>query len=243
VWPVCPTDLVPILEHSRIRSKDATNLSSTGGSRCPSEARKVHCSEYTWPCAEFFAELLLSFFRCSCFHCLCHAWDSWDDRGHVGSLVLWTWCYFRCQLVGFGPSQTVWYIPSPSCCLLWHTHCRQDMRHVWTFPYEDADEEYVGMLLEAGPMDLNNLSLDPHSCLNFLHTGSVGGILFVTWLFDETSPAVMEPFISILAPPSVVTYCSKMTDQGLFLDDVWDDSTLNGFDPSLVNSEVHCVQF
>jgi hypothetical protein len=45
----------------------------------------------------------------------------------------------------------------------------------------------------------------------------------------------------ILAAPSVAPrYHQETTDQGILLHDVWDDSALQGFDPTLVTSVAHC---
>jgi hypothetical protein len=88
-------------------------------------------------------------------------------------------------------------------------------------------------------IDLNDTSIDSPSRLHLLRTGSVGGILLVTQLFD-TNGSVTRAFITILAAPSVVTYRQETTDQGIILDDLWDDSALQGFDPALVTSTAHC---
>jgi hypothetical protein len=100
-------------------------------------------------------------------------------------------------------------------------------------------EAPVPVLFQDATNFLDDQSLDSHSHLHLLHTRSVGGNLVVTNLF-ETSGLVMGAFIMILAAPSVVTYCQEITDQGLILDDLWDDSTLQGFDPALVMSMAHC---
>ena len=94
-------------------------------------------------------------------------------------------------------------------------------------------------LLSSEAIDLNDTSIDPHSRLHLLRTGSVGGILLVTQLFD-TNGSVTREFITILAAPSVVTYRPETTDHGIILDDLWDDSALQGFDPALVTSTAHC---
>jgi hypothetical protein len=86
---------------------------------------------------------------------------------------------------------------------------------------------------------LNKKSIDSQSRLHYLCTGSVGGILLVTQLFDNHG-SVTRAFITILATPSVVTYRQETTGQGIILDDLWDDSALQGFDPALVTSTAHC---
>jgi hypothetical protein len=58
-------------------------------------------------------------------------------------------------------------------------------------------------------------------------------------LYDETG-AVTAPFITILGAPSVVTYHQLLTDKGVILDNVWDESALKGFAPTLVTSTHHC---
>jgi hypothetical protein len=58
-------------------------------------------------------------------------------------------------------------------------------------------------------------------------------------LFDLSGP-VTAPFITILAAPSVATYRQETTDQGIILDDVWDDTALQGFAPTLITSVAHC---
>jgi hypothetical protein len=94
--------------------------------------------------------------------------------------------------------------------------------------------------LTQDAIGLNGTSIDPHSCLHLLCTGSVGGILLVTQLFD-TNGSVTREFITILAAPSVVRYRPETTDHGIILDDLWDDSALQGvFDPALVTSTAHC---
>jgi hypothetical protein len=94
-------------------------------------------------------------------------------------------------------------------------------------------------IVSQDAIDLNDRSLDPLSRLHLLRTGSVGAFLIVTRLFDDTGP-VTVPFITILAAPSVATYSPEPTGQGLLLDDIWDESALCGFDPTLVTSTPHC---
>ena len=94
-------------------------------------------------------------------------------------------------------------------------------------------------VLTKDAMDLNDLTLDPASRLHLLRTGCVGGFLVVTQLYDADG-TVTEPFITILAAPSIATYRQELTDQGLILDDVWDKSALAGFHPTLVTSMAHC---
>jgi hypothetical protein len=48
------------------------------------------------------------------------------------------------------------------------------------------------------------------------------------------------PFITILAAPAVTTYDEAATEHGVILDNIWDESTLASFDPSLVTTEVTC---
>jgi hypothetical protein len=86
---------------------------------------------------------------------------------------------------------------------------------------------------------LNDPALTSSLRLNQLCTGSVGGILVVTRLFDDTGP-VTEPFNTILAAPSVATYGTSVPDPGLILDDIWEELALQGFDPDLVTSTIHC---
>jgi hypothetical protein len=93
--------------------------------------------------------------------------------------------------------------------------------------------------LTKDAIDLNDTSIDPLSCLHLLLTGSFGSILLVTQLFDTNGP-VTHVFITILAAPSVVMYRQDTTDQGIIMDDLWEDSALHGFDPALVTSTAHC---
>jgi hypothetical protein len=58
-------------------------------------------------------------------------------------------------------------------------------------------------------------------------------------LYNETG-VVTEPFIAILGAPLVVTYNQLLTDKGIILDGMWDESALWGFDPALVTSIHHC---
>jgi hypothetical protein len=86
---------------------------------------------------------------------------------------------------------------------------------------------------------LNTNGLDAASRLHLLRTESIGGILLVTRIYDATGPTT-APFITILAAPAVATYDVAATDHGVILDDIWDDSALAGFDPSLLTSGVNC---
>jgi hypothetical protein len=74
---------------------------------------------------------------------------------------------------------------------------------------------------------------------SILCTGSGGGILVASQLFD-TSGSVTGAFIMILAAPPVVAYRQEAADQGLISDDIWDDSALQGFDSALVTFIAHC---
>jgi hypothetical protein len=93
--------------------------------------------------------------------------------------------------------------------------------------------------LTKDAINLNDTSIDPLSRLHLLCTGSIGGILLVTQLFDANG-SVTRVFITILAAPSVVTYRQDMTDQGIILDILWEDAALQGFVPALVTSTAHC---
>jgi hypothetical protein len=61
----------------------------------------------------------------------------------------------------------------------------------------------------------------------------------VTRLYDTTGPTT-EPFITILAAPSIATYDAFSADPGLSFDDIWDESALTGFDLSLALTSMHC---
>ncbi len=100
-------------------------------------------------------------------------------------------------------------------------------------------KETPAPVLSKDALDLNDPTHDPYSRLHSLRTGNVGGILVVTQLFELGGP-VTAPFITILAAPSVATYRQETTDQGIILDDVWDDTALQGFAPTLVTSVAHC---
>jgi hypothetical protein len=87
---------------------------------------------------------------------------------------------------------------------------------------------------------LSSIGLDVASHLpHLLCTGSVGGILLATRLYDEIGPTTV-PFITILAAPVVATYDEASTDHGVILDDIWDESALAGFNPSLVPTDFNC---
>jgi hypothetical protein len=86
---------------------------------------------------------------------------------------------------------------------------------------------------------LNAPDLDAASRLRLLRTGSVGGILVVTRLYDSTGPTTV-PFLTILAAPAVTTYDETSVDQGVILEDLWDDSALAGFDPTLDAPGTNC---
>jgi hypothetical protein len=94
-------------------------------------------------------------------------------------------------------------------------------------------------LVSQDALKLNDPAIDENARLHQIRTGSVGGILLVTRLFDATGP-ITEPFITIVAAPSVVTYSADAADSGLILDDIWDENALGGFDPALVTSIPHC---
>jgi hypothetical protein len=115
-----------------------------------------------------------------------------------------------------------------------HFHTKTQMKHT---PGRYWKEDPVPFLSQDG-IDLIGKSIDSHARLHLVCTGSVGGILLVTQLFDTNGP-VTRAFITILAAPSVVTYRQETTDQGIILDDLWDDSALQGFDPALVTSTAH----
>ncbi len=115
-----------------------------------------------------------------------------------------------------------------------HFRTKMQMRHTPGRYWKEAPVPF----LSSEAINLNDTSIDPHSRLHLLRTGSVGGILLVTQLFD-TNGSVTREFITILAAPSVVTYRPETTDHGIILDDRWDDSALQGFDPALVTSTAH----
>jgi hypothetical protein len=100
-------------------------------------------------------------------------------------------------------------------------------------------KEHPAPIVSQDALALNDPSLDSSSRLLQLRTDSVGGILVVTRLYDDTGP-VTEPFITILAAPAVATHDATVMDSGIILDDIWEDSALNGFDPALDTATPHC---
>jgi hypothetical protein len=116
-----------------------------------------------------------------------------------------------------------------------HFRTKTQMKHTPGRYWKEAPAP----VLSKDALDLNDPTHDPHSRLHLLRTGNVGGLLVVTQLFDLSGP-VTAPFITILAAPSVATYRQETTDQGIILDDVWDDTALQGFAPTLVTSIAHC---
>jgi hypothetical protein len=94
-------------------------------------------------------------------------------------------------------------------------------------------------LVSQDALKLNDPAIDANARLHQIRTGSVGGILLVTRLFDVTGP-ITEPFITIVAAPLVVTYHTDAPNSGLLLDDIWDENALRGFDPVLVTFIPHC---
>jgi hypothetical protein len=62
-------------------------------------------------------------------------------------------------------------------------------------------------MLTNDELGLNHPKLNGAAHLNLLRTGSIGGILLVTYLFDTTGPTT-ESFITILVAPSMATYAT-----------------------------------
>jgi hypothetical protein len=116
-----------------------------------------------------------------------------------------------------------------------HFHIKTQMKHTPGRYWKEAPIP----ALKQDAIDLNDMTLDSTSRLNLLRTGSFGGLLVVTQLFDETGAAT-EAFMTILAAPSVVTYRQEPADQGIILDDICEESAINGFDPALVTLAAHC---
>jgi hypothetical protein len=66
--------------------------------------------------------------------------------------------------------------------------------------------------LKKDTIDLNDPTLSPSSRLHLLWTGSVGGLLIVTQLFNKNGETT-GAFITILAAPLVMTYHPEPTEQ------------------------------
>ena len=86
--------------------------------------------------------------------------------------------------------------------------------------------------LQQDATSLNDPTLDMEERLCQIRTGNVGGILLVTRLYDNTGPTT-ESFITIIAAPSMATYDPSSSEPGVLFDDIWDETALTGFDPSL----------
>jgi hypothetical protein len=86
---------------------------------------------------------------------------------------------------------------------------------------------------------LNTIGLNAASRLCLLPTSYVGSILLVAHLYVEMGPTT-APFIMILAAPAVVTYNEVSADHGVLLDDIWDETALASFHPSLDVTGVNC---
>jgi hypothetical protein len=86
--------------------------------------------------------------------------------------------------------------------------------------------------LQQDAITLNGPTMDMEARLRLLRTGSVGGILLVARLFDVNGPTT-DSFVTILAAPAMATYDPTSPEPGLLFDDIWDETALSGFDPSL----------
>ena len=86
---------------------------------------------------------------------------------------------------------------------------------------------------------INDPTMDETTRLKLLRTGAIGGILLVTRMFDDTGAATV-PFITILAAPALATCNPTTSDKGVFLEDLWDEAALKGFDPMLDLTQPHC---
>jgi hypothetical protein len=86
--------------------------------------------------------------------------------------------------------------------------------------------------LKKDATSLNDQTMNMEDRLSLIRTGNVGGILMVTRLYDHDGPTT-ESFITILAAPSMATYDPSSSEPGVSLDDIWDETALTGFDPSL----------
>ena len=87
---------------------------------------------------------------------------------------------------------------------------------------------------------INDPTMEETDRFQVLCTGAIGGMLLVTQMFDATG-ATTVPFITILAAPALATCYPTSSDQGVFLEDLWDDAALPGFDPTLDLTLVHCL--
>ena len=85
---------------------------------------------------------------------------------------------------------------------------------------------------------LNTLTETPEIRLSVLRTDAVGGLLVVTQVVDETG--ISDPFITLLAAPSVATFNATTGKHGVLLEDIWDANALSHFLPDLETSVVHC---
>ena len=85
---------------------------------------------------------------------------------------------------------------------------------------------------------LNNGQPEMTHRLQQLRTNKIGGILVVTKVLDGTGHG--NPFLTILAAPSVTTYNETTGDVGVILADIWEESVLEDFHPDLDQTTVHC---
>jgi hypothetical protein len=75
--------------------------------------------------------------------------------------------------------------------------------------------------------------------LEQLRTDAIGGILLVTTVIEDDGTK-SEPFITILAAPSVVTYAKPAKENGVLYGDVWEGMVLCRFRPALDTAVSHC---
>jgi hypothetical protein len=102
-------------------------------------------------------------------------------------------------------------------------------------PYTPGDKKAV---VAAAAVKLNQMESTKEQRLAALRTEAIGGILLVTTVMTDTGAT--DPFITIIAAPSLATYNETTGDRGLLYDDIWDPVVLDFFNPDLERDVPHC---
>jgi hypothetical protein len=85
---------------------------------------------------------------------------------------------------------------------------------------------------------LNIKTLDYQERLKQLRTDKIGALLVVTRMVSADGQGV--PFLTVIAAPSVVSFNVTTGDAGVILEDIWDASILEDFQPDVNMENLHC---
>jgi hypothetical protein len=97
-------------------------------------------------------------------------------------------------------------------------------------PIQKTKEDFVRLnLMETNEDD----RLEP------LRMDTIGGVLVVTTIIANDGMK-SEPFITILAAPSIASVAKPAKENGVLYDDVWEGMVLNRFKPALDTAVAHC---